>query len=87
MVRESVTNIRSLRVWVTPLRLLAEAQMILPVYIDPGVESLAGLSTHTCAVLLCLVCWFDFASFFLSSLSSLIKNMYISRWLLLLIFI
>ena len=48
MVRESVTNIRSLRVWVTPLRLLAEAQMILPVYIDPGVESLAGLSTHTC---------------------------------------
>ena len=30
-----------------------------------------------CAVLLCLVCLFDLACFFLSSFSSLIKNMYI----------
>ena len=29
-----------------------------------------------CAVLLCLVCLFDLACFFLSSFSSLIKNMY-----------
>ena len=29
-----------------------------------------------CAVLLCLVCLFDLAGFFLSSFSSLIKNMY-----------
>ena len=30
-----------------------------------------------CAVLLCLVCLFDLACFFLSSFSSLIQNMYI----------
>ena len=30
-----------------------------------------------CAVLLCLVCLFDLACFFLSSFSSLIKNMYV----------
>ena len=30
-----------------------------------------------CAVLLCLICLFDLACFFLSSFSSLIKNMYI----------
>ena len=30
-----------------------------------------------CAVLLCLVCLFDLACFFLSSFSSLINNMYI----------
>ena len=33
--------------------------------------------TCTCAVLLCLVCLFDLACFFLSSFSSLIQNMYI----------
>ena len=32
-----------------------------------------------CAELLCLVCLFDLACFFLSSFSSLIKNMYIKK--------
>ena len=31
-----------------------------------------------CAVVLCLVCLFDLACFFLSSFSSLIKNMYVT---------
>ena len=31
---------------------------------------------YMCAVLLCLVCLFNLACFFLSSFSSLIKNMY-----------
>ena len=34
-----------------------------------------------CAVLLCLVCLFDLACFFLSSFSSLIKNMYMYMYL------
>ena len=32
------------------------------------------------AVLLCLVCLFDLACFFLSSFSSLIKNMYVANY-------
>ena len=35
------------------------------------------MCTCGCAVLLCLVCLFDLACFFLSSFSSLINNMYI----------
>ena len=35
----------------------------------------------TCAVLLCLVCLFDLACFFLSSFSSLIKNMYMYMYI------
>ena len=34
-----------------------------------------------CAVLLCLVCLFDLACFFLSSFSSLIKNMYTNLYM------
>ena len=41
-----------------------------------GNNSLYMYSVHGCAVLLCLVCLFDLACFFLSSFSSLIKNMY-----------